>query len=360
MGKTCQSTGSSSVNAHWLDLVLRFSAAKSRKNISHFSAGEKFQKSLARIYIAFVTHRGQDAGVAVTVGEVLIESADYLAARGVTSARLEAEILLAQVVGLRRLELGLNFQRRLRPEEMEKMHEYSERRGRREPLQHILGTACFCGLDIAVTPQVMVPRPETELLAERAWTFLNSAAIQKPHPLWVLDFGTGSGCLAIAIAVQTPQAKFYAVDTSLPALAVAKANCTRYQKCEQIALIACDGLSAVPSRPQFRLIVANPPYIPSAEILELEPEVKDYEPGIALDGGPDGMEFYRRLAREAATYLEPDGGLMIEFGDGQETELRELFRAQGWQVEAVQNDYTGRPRIMELKALIGTCLSCES
>src|SRR5262249_34624698 len=160
----------------------------------------------------------------------------------------------------------------------------------------------FCGLEIAVNRNVLIPRPETELLAQRAATLLQPL----PAPR-VLDLGTGSGCLAIALAVNCPAADIVATDISEEALQVARANAARHGVGAQIQFHRGDGFAAVPGHLRFDLIVSNPPYVASAEIAALEPEVRDHDPRLALDGGADGLEFYRRLAVEAPASLKPAG-----------------------------------------------------
>jgi release factor glutamine methyltransferase len=299
----------------------------------------------------------------VTVLEGIQKSTEFLARKGVASPRLQTELLLAHLLGLPRMKLYLNFARPLAPNEVDALRTAVTRRGQREPLQHIVGTACFCGLDLAVNRHVLVPRPETELLAEAGWEFLQSIAgrsgapspaatgtaaaggLGVPHPT-ALDFGTGSGCIAIALAAKCPAAHVTALDASAEALAVARENTARHQLVERIEFFLGDGFAALPAGRRFDLIVSNPPYIPSAEIATLEPEVRDFDPRAALDGGADGLEFYRRLAAAAAGFLSPGGRLMVEFGDGQAEALRALFTASRWVVEAVREDLTQRPRFL--------------
>ncbi len=277
----------------------------------------------------------------MTVLEVIQRSTDFLAKKGVESPRLQIELLLAHVLQLPRLKLYLNFERALTEAELETLRALVKRRGEREPLQHILGSTSFCGLEIEVNRHVLIPRPETELLAERAAGLLNGG--EAPA---VLDFGTGSGCLAIALAVKCPMARIHALDVSEEALNVARANAARHGASERIQFLQGDGLAALPGDARYDLIVSNPPYIPTAEIATLEPEVRDHDPRAALDGGTDGLEFYRRLAGGAPERLQPGGRMVWEIGDGQETALRELLAGQMWIVEAVERDYTGRPRIL--------------
>ena len=278
--------------------------------------------------------------------EVIQRSAEFLGKKGVDSPRLQAELLLAHVIHLPRMQLYLNFQRELAPPEVESMRELVRRRSQREPLQQITGSTSFCGLEIAVTREVLVPRPETELLAERAWKFLQTPVTESPRPATALDFGTGSGCLAITLAARCPEAQIWAIDISAAALEVARRNTAHHGLDQRIQFFHGDGFAALPATAQFDLMVSNPPYIPSGELADLQPEVRDFEPRGALDGGVDGLDYYRRLALEAGPWLRPGGRLMLEFGDGQAGPLNEVFQAQKWVVEAVEEDYTQRPRIM--------------
>jgi release factor glutamine methyltransferase len=161
-----------------------------------------------------------------------------------------------------------------------------------------------------------------------------------------LDFGTGSGCLAIALAVKSPAARIHALDISPDALEVAKQNATRHQVRDRIQFVAGDGFAALPDGSRFDLIISNPPYVPGAEIESLEPEVRDHDPRGALDGGADGLDFFRRFAAEARPFLQSGGRLLLEFGDGQADAIKTIFEAQNWIVESVLPDYTQRPRIL--------------
>jgi release factor glutamine methyltransferase len=283
----------------------------------------------------------------VTVLQAIQRSVDFLAKKGVESPRLNAELLLAHLLGQPRMNLYLNFERALTDAEESALRELVLRRGKREPLQHILGSACFCGLDLAVNRDVLIPRPETELLAELGWQFLERVAkecvSETPH---ALDLGTGSGCLAITLAVHCPTAQLTAVDVSPAALEVARQNAARHRVDTRIEFLAGDAFAALPKDARFDLIISNPPYIPSARIAGLEPEVRDHDPRLALDGGTDGLDFYRLIARKAAAFLRPHGRLMLEFGDGQEAALQTLLTGEKWIVEAIKADYNGRPRIL--------------
>jgi release factor glutamine methyltransferase len=280
----------------------------------------------------------------VTVLEVIRRGSQFLAAKGVDSPRLQVELLLAHLLQLPRMRLYLNFERALDTTELDALRELIQRRGRREPLQHILGSTSFCGFEFFATAQALVPRPETELLAETGWEFLNS--FPAATTATALDFGTGSGCLAVTLALKSPNARIVAIDISPGALALARQNAERHEVSSRLEFLGGDGFSALPPELRFHLIVANPPYIPAAEIASLEPEVREHDPRAALDGGVDGLDFFRRLSREAGTFLKPDGKIMLEFGDGQEEAIRRLFEAQKWIVETVKADYSGQPRIL--------------
>lgn len=282
----------------------------------------------------------------MTVLEVIQRSTEFLSKKGVESSRLQTELLLAHVLGLPRMQLYLNFERVLSPPELARIRDFVKRRGQREPLQLIIGSTSFCGLEISVNRHTLIPRPETELLAEHGWSFLNSISTSEPHPLAALDFGTGSGCLAIALAVKCPAAEICAVDISAEALVLAGQNAARHAVSQRVRFIQSDGFTTLPSTIQFHLLIANPPYVPTAEIDRLEPEVRNHDPRQALDGGPDGLDFFRRLASEAAARLKPDGRIMLEFGDGQAGVVRQLFEAEKWIVEQILDDYTQRPRIL--------------
>jgi len=278
------------------------------------------------------------------VVEVIQRGGEFLARKGVDSPRLQIELLLAHVLQVPRLKLYLNFERTITDAEMETLRGLLRRRGKREPLQHLLGSTSFCGLEILVNPQVLIPRPETELLGERARRFLDAFG-GTPTPT-VLDFGTGSGCLAILLAVQCPQARIHALDISEAALNVARQNAARHQVAERIEFHVSDGFAGLPAGLRFDLLVGNPPYVPSAEIETLQPEVRRHDPRLALDGGSDGLCFYRRLAVEAAPFVAPGGRAMLEFGAGQAEPIGKIFSNADWIVESVEEDYSHRPRIL--------------
>jgi release factor glutamine methyltransferase len=216
-----------------------------------------------------------------------------------------------------------------------------QRRSQREPLQHILGEAHFYGLVFTVNSDVLVPRPETELLVEQAVEFLRTRRNSQ-----VFDFGTGSGCIPITIAKEVPEVRIWSVDISEAARSVAKSNAEKNGVADRIQFLLGDGFDVLDDSQRFDLIVSNPPYIPTADLKELQPEVRDFDPALALDGGADGLDFYRRLAREAGWWLVPGGKIMIELGHDQAVAVRALFESEMWIVENVLDDYSRIPRIL--------------
>ncbi len=278
----------------------------------------------------------------MTVLEAIQKSTDFLAKRGVESPRLQAELLLAHLLKMPRMKLYLNFERTLAGTETDALRECVKRRGGREPLQHITGSTSFCGFEITVNRHALVPRPETEILAELGWTFL--ASLGSPVRA-ALDLGTGTGCIAIALAAKCPAARITATDISPEALALAADNAKK-NNTAGIEFRHSDGFAAMPKETVFDLIVSNPPYIPTAEIETLQPEVRDFDPRTALDGGTDGLIFYRGFAIEAKPRLKPAGKIMLEFGDGQAPAIRKIFENEKWIVEAVKSDYSQRDRIL--------------
>lgn len=272
-----------------------------------------------------------------TVLKILQWTAGYFRDRGIERGRLDAELLLAETLGLNRVGLYLNYDRPLDAEELGVYRERVSRRGRREPLAYILGRTEFWSLPISVTPAVLIPRPDTEALVEEALSHGRDAAT-------ILDVGTGSGAIALALASELPAAAVTGVDVSPEALAVAAENARRNGLAERIVFRRED-LAALSGGP-YDLIVSNPPYISVAELEGLMPEVRDYEPRQALDGGADGLDCYRHLARQAATLLRPGGWLLVEIGSGQQDAVRTLWEQAGLADIFERADYAGIPRVV--------------
>jgi release factor glutamine methyltransferase len=277
--------------------------------------------------------------------EVIERSTEFLARRGVSSPRLQVELLLSHVLKMPRMKLYLNFERVLTTAELDELRLLVQRRGQREPLQYIVGSTSFCGIEISVDRRVLIPRPETELLAERAWKFLGVVQGARKEAPVAMDLGTGSGCLAIALALHVPEAVIHAVDISAEALALARGNAAKNDVSSRIHFHEGNFLSAVPPQLSCDVIVSNPPYIPSSRIETLEAEVRRFEPRSALDGGPDGQEFYRQIAAQAQNFLRPDGRIMLELDEECAEATREIFEVD-WTVEALEKDYNRQPRIL--------------
>ena len=255
-----------------------------------------------------------------TTLKVLAWTKEYLSAKGIENARLEAEWLLCAATGLDRVGLYLNFDKPLNDDELASFRAMVARRARREPLQHILGTQEFYGLEFEVSPDVLIPRHDTE-------TLVAEALARMPEARSVLDIGTGSGCIAVALARHLRDAAVTAIDISPAALAVAHRNAGRNGV--EIEFLAGSLLVPVAGR-RYDLIVSNPPYIPTTDIDGLEPEVRDFDPRGALDGGADGLDVYRTLIPAAPEHLNPAGWLLVEVGIGQAPAVVELFRKSAY------------------------------
>ena len=276
----------------------------------------------------------------MTVIEAITKGTEFLQRKQIESPRLQTELLLAHILNLPRLRLYLEFERPLMEAQSNTLRDLLVQRSNHVPLQHLTGSASFCGCPILVSRAVLIPRPETEMLAEAAWLFLKS--LQRETNF--LDVGTGSGCIPIAIAAHEPGARGVAIDLSKEALAVAAENVAKNQLSARIELRESDLFSGVTEK--FDAIVSNPPYIPSSEIETLDPEVRDHDPRSALDGGADGLDFYRLIAAQAPAFLKADARIFLEFGDGQGPALASLFEAEGWKVEKIVADLSKRDRIL--------------
>ena len=271
------------------------------------------------------------------LGEVLRLSAGYLSEHGSPTPRLDAELLIGHALGLPRIELYTNFDRPLDERELAACRALLERRGRREPVAYILGRWGFHGLDLTVDGRVLVPRPETEVLVERCLALLDGRDAPR-----VVDVGTGSGAIALAIKAARPDAAVTAADVSPDALAVARANAEALGL--GIELVEADLLAGVDGR--FALVASNPPYIGEAEVAGLEPEVAEYEPRLATVAGPAGTEVLERLAAAASGALEPGGWLVVECGAGQAEAVRGMLAAAGAVETFAEPDLAGIDRVV--------------
>lgn len=274
---------------------------------------------------------------------ILNQAASRLARAGIDSARLDAQLLMAEAAGISRAELVVQTAR-IGSRIMGRFEGMVARRERREPLAYIVGRREFFSLEFTVEPAVLIPRPETETLVQCALEFLSprSDAV-------VLDLGTGSGAIAIAIAKNAPAARIVATDISKASLEVAIRNACLHRCGSIVTFLESDCFAALAeSRGNaFDLIVSNPPYIRDADFAKLAPEVAKFEPRAALAGGRDGLGFYRRMAGEAACYVKPGGMLMVEVGEGQAGAVRSIFRGAGLVPTAARTcDLAGIERVV--------------
>jgi release factor glutamine methyltransferase len=262
----------------------------------------------------------------MTLRQLLREGIAILAEGGIRNADQEATWLMEFALRATRLQLHLNDRMEVDPRDRERVMAIFARRATREPLQYILGAQEFCSLEFLVTPAVLIPRPETELLVKEVARY--ARCLSNPT---IADIGTGSGCIAVALAKALPEGVLYATDLSSSALRVAWHNARRHGVQDRVRFMEGDLLEPIRGRVKGRLsaIVSNPPYVPDGEVSGLPPEVAAFEPRLALAGGPDGLEFHRRLLREAAEFLQPGGLLAMEVGQGQARPVSHVASALG-------------------------------
>jgi len=266
---------------------------------------------------------------------------------GVPTARVDAEWLLAGILGVGRAALAAQFDRELPPAVAARYDIAVERRARREPLQYILGWEEFCGLRFTLTPDVLIPRPETETLVEWALAFL--PPVTEASRL-AIDVGTGSGCLACALATTRRDLRVIALDAAPAAVSVARANVTALGLGDRVMVMESDLFAGLPPT-HADLIVSNPPYLPTSIFAELAPEVTDQEPRLALDGGADGLDVIRRLVVEARARLAPGGRLVLETaGEVQVMQVVALMNAEGFVDVTTRRDLTGVVRFVAGRA----------
>ena len=283
--------------------------------------------------------------VVMTLAERVSEAGRRLAAAGIDArdAAFDAEVLARRALGWGRATYLARWREPAPPTFGDRFERLIARRCRREPVARITGRREFWGLDIEVTPAVLVPRPESELLVETALARLGDRTAR-----WaVADVGTGSGCLAIALARELPRARVAATDISPEALAVAQRNAARHGAADRVTFHQADLLDGLPG--PFDLIVSNPPYVPDAVIDTLAPEVSRHEPAAALRGGPDGLDTARRLVAAAAGRLRAGGWLVMEIGAGQSGDAADLARGAGMRTVAVHPDLQGIPRAVVMQ-----------
>jgi release factor glutamine methyltransferase len=272
--------------------------------------------------------------------------ARMFAAANLDTPALDARIIVGHALGLDHAALAAAAERALGAEERERIAAMAARRLSREPVARIVGSKEFWGLPLRVTPAVLVPRPETETLVSTALAVVDRGGA-RARPLRIADLGTGSGALLLALLSELPNAFAVGTDRSLAALAVARENAQRLRLAARAAFVACDFAGALAGG--FDLVVANPPYVASTELAHLAPEVRDHDPRLALDGGPDGLRAYRALAADAAPLIGARGHMVVEVGAGQAAAVAALFaQGQPLDVTAVP-DLEGTPRALHIR-----------
>jgi release factor glutamine methyltransferase len=282
-----------------------------------------------------------------TLAELIAEAAQILKRAGVTEARREAMSLVEHLIARDRTFVITHPEATLTPAEIRRLRGLVEERARGKPLQYITGHQEFYGLDFEVTPDVLIPRPETELLVEIALKLLDETS--EPAPL-VCDVGTGSGCIPITLLHEDAKVRALGLDISGAALRVAARNAARLGVGARLRLIASDCFAALDSRvARFAMIVSNPPYIVEDALAGLQREVRDHEPHVALTPGGDGLRIIRRLLTDAPRFLDGGGHLLMEIGFDQHEAVRQLIDPEVWQLLGIHKDLQGIPRIVVLR-----------
>jgi release factor glutamine methyltransferase len=283
----------------------------------------------------------------ITIGEALREAAQMLRRAGLSDARREAASLLAHAIERDRTFLLTHDDEPLSYESARLFRALIERRARGEPLQYIRGRQEFYSLDFEVTPDVLIPRPETELLVEAALRLLDEG---QAEGALVCDVGTGSGCIPVTILHERARVRAVGLDISEAALGVAGRNAARHKVRERLALVASDCFDALDERrARFNLIVSNPPYVAEGALAGLQREVRDHEPRVALTPGSDGLRIIRRLLVESARFLKTGGHLLMEIGYDQHEAVRQLTDERTWQLLDIHRDLQGIPRTVALR-----------
>jgi release factor glutamine methyltransferase len=290
-----------------------------------------------------VSDQSKDQSATWTVGTIVRWATDDFRARGIESPRLDAEVLVAHVLGLTRTQLIIQSERQLDKGELAELRALIKRRRNREPVAYLRGFREFYGRPFNVNAAVLIPRPDTETLIEVALRVSAHSSLCGR----ALELCTGSGAVAISFERERPTWRVYATDISEPALAVARTNAHKlgasrvaFRNCDLFAGVEAFGVAA------FDLILANPPYIPSAEIETLDEDVRKFEPRLALDGGADGLDYYRRIAVAAPRFLRAGGHLALEVGAGEAPDVANLLQRAGFVQLQIDRDFARIERVV--------------
>jgi release factor glutamine methyltransferase len=280
----------------------------------------------------------------LTVLEVIKKTADFFAAKGIDSPRLNAELLIGHALGLPRMQLYVQFERMVPDGELDRLRPLVLRRGKREPLQYILGQVDFFGLKLKADRRALIPRPETERLVELL------VARCQPPPARVLDLGTGGGAIALGLARSWPEAAVTAVDLSAEALALAAENALAAGLGGRVSFLRSDWFAQLPAEATFDLLVANPPYLAQTELAESAPEVREHEPAGALAAAEGGLADLRAILAAGRRHAAPGALIALETGPGQHAALAGIARAHGWEQFESRPDLAARDRFVFARA----------
>jgi len=280
-----------------------------------------------------------------TIQKLLNWMTDYFKAKNIDAPRFSAEMLLAHVLGMKRIELYMHFDKPVEQDKLDLLRALVKRGAESEPIAYLVGQTEFYSLTMSVSPACLIPRPETELLVKRAIEFLRA----RPGDQHMLDLCTGCGCIAVAIAKGCASAKIVATDISDAALAIAARNVETHKLTDRISLLCGDLFEPVIKQldgAAFDLIVSNPPYVTSDEMQKLDKNVKDFEPHLALHGGPEGLDIYKRILNQVDNFLKPDGALMMEIGYAQGPAIRQMLESTNiFTSVAIEKDMSDNDRI---------------
>ena len=286
-----------------------------------------------------------------TIIKLIRWATTYLKSHEIDSPRVTGEILLAHALGLNRIDLYLRYDQPLVAAELKKFKTLIKRRVRREPVAYILGVKEFWSVSLEVNADVLIPRPETECLVEAALNLMNRKSCHSPQR--ILELGTGCGAIVLALASQLPHHHYFASDRSLPAVAVAARNAKRLKLAPNIHFFVADWLTSLKgAKGSFDMIVSNPPYIPTAAIDGLQPEIRRYEPLTALNGNQDGLDSYRKIIRNAHRYLTDGGSLLLEIGHDQQADTRRIADGcRQYKDFQCSKDYSGYDRVVCMRRI---------